>query len=96
MVVYPEGLPEDRERRASFSSNPRLWNDGSGRFNQDLDDIEFGQILLEEPALNRNQRHGALNLTLLGGLARDGGALAHQARELGDRRAGKKIPHRES
>ncbi len=47
LVVYPEGLPEDRDRRASFSSNPRLWNDGSGRFNQDVDDIQFIQALLD-------------------------------------------------
>jgi polyhydroxybutyrate depolymerase len=47
LVVYPEALPEDRDKRASFTGNPRLWNDGSGRFNQDIDDIVYIRGLLD-------------------------------------------------
>lgn len=46
LVVYPDGLPEERDRPATFSRNPRLWNDGSGRFNQDVDDVVYIRQLL--------------------------------------------------
>ncbi|MEZ6140472.1 MAG: PHB depolymerase family esterase [Zavarzinella sp.] len=31
VVVYPDGLPPDKEKPAKFLTNPQEWNDGSGR-----------------------------------------------------------------
>ena len=41
LVAYPEGLPSDIAKPPSFLKNPQLWNDGSGRFNGEVDDIGF-------------------------------------------------------
>lgn len=46
LVVFPNGVPEDPDQPASFSGNPQLWNDGSGRFNQDIDDVDFIEELI--------------------------------------------------
>jgi polyhydroxybutyrate depolymerase len=46
LVVFPNGTPEDPEQPVSFSGNPQTWNDGSGRFNQDVDDIAFVEEMI--------------------------------------------------
>jgi len=46
LVVLPNGVPQDPDQPASFSGNPQLWNDGSGRFNQDIDDVAFIEELI--------------------------------------------------
>ncbi len=47
-AVFPEGLPPDPSKKASFLTNPQRWNDGSGRFNQGVDEVEFISQLLGE------------------------------------------------
>ncbi|MBU4318590.1 MAG: hypothetical protein KKF30_15135 [Proteobacteria bacterium] len=48
LVVFPEGMPPFPSLPSSFSSNPQRWNDGSGRFNLDIDDVGFVKKILEE------------------------------------------------
>lgn len=53
LVVYPEGVPRDPSRRASFVSNPQSWNDGSQRAIvaaslKNIDDVGFVNALLDD------------------------------------------------
>lgn len=51
IAVFPNALPPDHDKRASFASNPQLWNDGSDRFydgQQKVDDVAFIAALLDE------------------------------------------------
>lgn len=53
LVVYPEGVPRDPTRRASFVSNPQSWNDGSARSvlgaaQKNIDDVNFINSLLDD------------------------------------------------
>ena len=44
IAVFPDGVPEDPRRRASFLRNPQTWNEGSGRHasgKRNDADIEF-------------------------------------------------------
>lgn len=44
IAVLPDGTPAMRTRAASFRTNPRLWNDGSGRAPAVLDVNDYGFI----------------------------------------------------
>ena len=53
LAVYPEGVPRDPGRRASFVSNPQSWNDGSQRAIvaaslKDIDDVGFVNAMLDD------------------------------------------------
>jgi polyhydroxybutyrate depolymerase len=51
LAVFPDGVPPDPSSRASFSRNPQLWNDGSGRrmiSRQNVDDVGFVRALLDD------------------------------------------------
>lgn len=51
LVVFPNAIPPNPERRASFARNPRLWNDGSNRFHREqnpVDDIRFISRVIED------------------------------------------------
>ena len=53
LVVYPDALPPNPDRRSSFVFNPQLWNDGSDRFyhgQAEVDDVAFIQALVDELA----------------------------------------------
>jgi polyhydroxybutyrate depolymerase len=52
LVIFPDGLPSDLDQPPSFLRNPQLWNDGSGRFILDVDDIGFVEALLGVITLN--------------------------------------------
>jgi polyhydroxybutyrate depolymerase len=57
VVAGPDALPPFRDRPADFLTNPRFWNDGSGRgaLNRGLsDDVGFIAALIDELA----RRHG--------------------------------------
>ncbi|HJQ58280.1 MAG TPA: PHB depolymerase family esterase [Vineibacter sp.] len=57
VVVGPDATPAFADRPASFASNPRAWNDGSGRGTphiRDSDDVGFIAALIDEQA----RRHG--------------------------------------
>ena len=47
IVIFPDGVPPDPQKPSSFTTNPQAWNDGSGRFNQDIDDVGFIAMILE-------------------------------------------------
>lgn len=47
MVIFPDGVPPDPQKPASLTSNPQTWNDGSERFNQEIDDVGFIAWILE-------------------------------------------------
>lgn len=51
LAVFPEGLPRDPSRRSSFLNNPQTWNDGSGRFNANGDDLLFTEMVLDTLAV---------------------------------------------
>jgi polyhydroxybutyrate depolymerase len=53
LAVYPEGVPRDPARRASFVSNPQSWNDGSQRAIvaaslKNIDDAGFVNAMLDD------------------------------------------------
>ncbi|HSD96445.1 MAG TPA: PHB depolymerase family esterase [Sulfuricaulis sp.] len=53
LVVYPEGVPRDPARRASFVANPQSWNDGSHRAVvaaslKNIDDVGFVNAMLDD------------------------------------------------
>ena len=53
LAVYPEGVPRDPARRASFVANPQSWNDGSQRAivaasQKNIDDVGFVNALLDD------------------------------------------------
>lgn len=53
LAVYPEGVPRDPTRRASFVSNPQSWNDGSQRAIvaaslKNIDDVGFVNVMLDD------------------------------------------------
>jgi polyhydroxybutyrate depolymerase len=48
LVVFPEGMPPNPALPSSFSGNPQRWNDGSDRFNLDVDDVAFVQKIIED------------------------------------------------
>ncbi len=53
LAVYPEGVPHDPGRYASFVLNPQTWNDGSGRENipaarMRIDDVGFLNAVLDD------------------------------------------------
>ncbi len=51
LVVAPDGTPAFPEREANFRTNPRLWNDGSGRGAMgrlNIDDVGFIAALLDD------------------------------------------------
>jgi polyhydroxybutyrate depolymerase len=51
LAVFPNAMARDPSQRSSFSRNPQLWNDGSGRFYPDqkkIDDIHFIAALLDD------------------------------------------------
>ncbi len=51
LAVFPEGLPRDPSRRSSFLNNPQTWNDGSGRFNANGEDLMFIEGVLDALAV---------------------------------------------
>lgn len=46
LALFPEGLARDPSRKSRFIGNPQTWNDGSGRFNQSVDDVNFSSSLI--------------------------------------------------
>ncbi|MBI3778439.1 MAG: hypothetical protein HY274_05955 [Gammaproteobacteria bacterium] len=53
LAVYPEGVPRDPSRHASFVANPQSWNDGSSRAilaaaQKNIDDVGFIQAMLDD------------------------------------------------
>lgn len=53
LAVFPDAMARDPARASHFSSNPQLWNDGSGRFYPDqtaVDDIAFLDAMLDDLA----------------------------------------------
>jgi len=53
LAVYPEGVPRDPSRRASFVANPQSWNDGSQRAIvaaslKKIDDVGFVNAMLDD------------------------------------------------
>jgi len=53
LVVYPEGLPRDPARRASFATNPQRWDEGARRSivpaaQKHIDDSGFIHALLDD------------------------------------------------
>ena len=53
LAVYPEGVPHEPGRYASFVLNPQTWNDGSGRENlpaarMRIDDVGFVNAMLDD------------------------------------------------
>jgi len=53
LAVYPEGVPRDPTRRASFVANPQSWNDGSARSilaatQKNIDDVGFINAMLND------------------------------------------------
>jgi len=51
IAVFPNAMPRDPSQRSSFSRNPQLWNDGSGRFyrtQKPTDDVRFINDLLDD------------------------------------------------
>ncbi|MBA3030502.1 MAG: hypothetical protein FP816_17055 [Desulfobacteraceae bacterium] len=48
LAVFPEGMPPFPALPSGFSTNPQRWNDGSGRFNLEVDDITFVNKILED------------------------------------------------
>ncbi len=51
LAVYPDAMPADPSKPARFSSNPQVWNDGSGRFEaggRAVDDVEFLSLMLDD------------------------------------------------
>lgn len=51
LAVFPNAVPSDPAKPASFGNNSQLWNDGSGRFDKGqngVDDISFLRAMLGE------------------------------------------------
>ncbi|MHB8534576.1 MAG: CE1 family esterase [Sulfuricaulis sp.] len=53
LAVYPEGVPRDPARHASFLFNPQTWNDGSSRMalaaaQKKIDDVGFLNAMLDD------------------------------------------------
>lgn len=51
VVAFPNAVPPDSTRASHFSSNPQLWNDGSGRFYSEqkaVDDVAFINATLDD------------------------------------------------
>jgi len=53
LAVYPEGVPRDPARHASFVRNPQSWNDGSARpilaaAQKNVDDVGFVNAMLDD------------------------------------------------
>jgi polyhydroxybutyrate depolymerase len=48
LAAFPNGFPSDPNNPPSFRENPQLWNDGSGRFNREVDDIGFIEAMLAD------------------------------------------------
>lgn len=53
LAVYPEGVPRDPARHASFARNPQSWNDGSARpilaaAQKHIDDVGFVNAMLDD------------------------------------------------
>lgn len=51
IVVYPDGTPAKPDESVNFLTNPRLWNDGSGRGaigRLNIDDVGFVNAMLDE------------------------------------------------
>jgi|GEM_PF-306037 len=50
LLVFPEGRRHDPRKSAGFLTNPQVWDDGSGRFDEYLspgDDLEYCAALME-------------------------------------------------
>lgn len=50
IVAYPEATRPDRTKPQSFRQNPQAWNDGSGRFEaavKDVDDVGFIRAMID-------------------------------------------------
>ena len=51
LAIFPDALPRDPSRLASFPTNPQLWNDGSNRYfagRDEPDDVGFLAVVLDE------------------------------------------------
>lgn len=51
LAVFPDAVPRDPSKPASFALNPQLWNDGSDRFYQgqkQVDDVGFLNAVLDD------------------------------------------------
>lgn len=47
LALFPDGLARDPSRKSRFIGNPQTWNDGSERFNQDVNDVGFISSLIK-------------------------------------------------
>lgn len=54
ILALPEGNRPDTSRPGAFVGNPQTWNDGSGRFSVDCDDVGFVSKLIDELIANHN------------------------------------------
>jgi polyhydroxybutyrate depolymerase len=51
LVVFPEAMPEDPERPATFRENPRIWNDGGTQTavaKRNVDDVGYLNLVLDD------------------------------------------------
>jgi len=51
LAVFPDAVPRDPTKPASFAANPQLWNDGSDRFyegQEQVDDVGFLHAMLDD------------------------------------------------
>lgn len=54
ILALPEGNRPNPDKPGSFTSNPQTWNDGSGRFSVDCDDVGFVSRLIDELIAKHN------------------------------------------
>jgi polyhydroxybutyrate depolymerase len=48
ILALPEGNRSNPGKPGNFATNPQTWNDGSGRFSVDCDDVGFFSMLIDE------------------------------------------------
>lgn len=48
ILVTPEATRPDMNKPGSFTTNPQTWNDGSGRFSPNADDVVFISTLIDK------------------------------------------------
>jgi len=48
LAVFPEATRPDMSAPANFRTNGQTWNDGSGRFRKDVNDVEYIRLVIDD------------------------------------------------
>lgn len=63
ILVTPEATRPDMKKPGSFTKNPQTWNDGSGRFSQNINDVAFISALIDKVVTDCNANKNRVFVT---------------------------------